>query len=275
MKTSIYLVGLVCLILCSLTAQGQDLRGYYPADYRPEPETFPAPAGCRIDTIEEYRWYLILPSYGYLTIYPQSHYLLDVGFRGDAAPISFGTYQLNDDSIILYDSLFNYTITIQQKREPITFTSGFKWMIGNTLQKRYTASNRQGWEELTTIRDRFPKMDMGKRRKQAAQETSLNKLKSYYDCYAAIHNYITLTLEPDHSYQLAFKYQNDSTIYSTGRWKRTGNLLTITDSFLKQSFYAIILPDDRLQSLLLPGLFQGELLISSDLRRQFDRSLSK
>gem|GEM_PF-3050083 len=36
-----------------------------------------------------------------------------------------------------------------------------------------------------------------------------------------------------------------------------------------------ILLNDRLKSLLLPGLFQGELLISSDLRRQFDRSLSK
>ena len=259
-------VWFMCFVMCNLIGYGQITVPMALSDI----PLNNVPVGMRIESPKEFHYYDILPTaFSSVLFLPGSQYIIKAEsvISEDVIEshiLSWGRYEIFKDRIILYDSLFNYNMTIQQKAMPITFVSGFEYLIGNTLQEYPD----QVLYNLNFAISQIP-TDWKARYKKAALEKNKNILKVQY-FYSSC---VVLSLNPDQSYVLSLNraYENTPNIdYSKGQWKRKGNLLTLMDSSLKHSFYAIILPDGKLQSMILPGLYEGQIMTSAESYLKLD-----
>ena len=163
------------------------------------------------------------------------------------ALVSYGNYIIRNDTIVMRDTILDYSLKAIEQSGNLQFITGFSYLLNRKIPKTHSTSYID-----INFYCQYPFYN---------HHTLINKL-SQISCntfgYPNIHPgsyYSTdyfLRLNEDHSYCWNIM---DLTI-SSGTWSQQGYVLTLVDTTLNQLFYAIVSMGE-LYSMLLPGEYEG------------------
>ena len=176
----------------------------------------------------------------------------------DVMDLSRGTYSIREDTIHFKDEILSFTFTALRTDNDLHFLSGFSYLkdlvierellspYESTLEAQFVFAERKmvssGWEEK-----------LGIAILNRTQYSQFCKHTMQYQCEYAY----ALTIRPNGSYTWYFQTYP----ISEGTWTLRGNLLICKDTTLNFNFHCIVVSTYLIQSMLMPGDYQGVSLI--------------
>ena len=189
-----------------------------------------------------------------LSLYPNNIYYLDLIEDPDCNSvfnyISHGTWKIGKNKLVLTDHDNNFKTICTYKHiedEPIEITveKSFKWLTGLTFI--YTKVDFFDIDNICPDLNDLPPTDYFNRslakKERIKQYFSKNKNTLLFGEYNW--GFDILLIQPDNSYKLLFNHYSiggydKEILFSEGKWKRRGNVLTLYDKSVKCPFYLII-----------------------------------
>ena len=174
-----------------------------------------------------------------------TEYLTDDLLQG--ALVSCGDYIIQNDTIIMYDAILNYSLKAVVQKTGIKFVFGFQSLLNRTIQKTYDYTDiNEPWYGKNPVNNHM---------------TVINKLKKipctssgYPNTQSGVYTFqeYRLILTANHTYRWDIMNQT----ISEGKWTQQGYVLTLIDAALSYPFHAIV-SMGKLQSMLLPSEYEG------------------
>ena len=163
--------------------------------------------------------------------------------------LSFGSYIVQENKIILTDKVHNYKICMKFTEQELEVKSSFICL----LNKKFIYCNNSIKNGLD-----FANLNIN-------SESLLEDRISYEMQYKNLFNFYLGIYENNQGFRLyvqepyRFSYYYKNILISTGNWERVGNKLVLYDTNINHSFFVLI-GDMILISKLLPGDYNGFLL---------------
>lgn len=161
--------------------------------------------------------------------------------------ISFGTYKLLHDTIVLTDKLNNYKILIKNQSNKLIILKSFKWM--KSLQLKYSGTPSEWIETQNLVIDSIQKI-------QSKGNIIFQKGDLYFSARLVLGTYKNLEgMELKFTKDKYKFYVNQEFNLSEGTWKQVGNILLLYDSNIGATFKMLLTKENKLISSYLPANF--------------------
>lgn len=163
--------------------------------------------------------------------------------------LSQGVYRQKGDTLQFKDDL-SYTITALCAKNQLYFLSGFQCLKGVILEKKPQNYSDPLFNNNTII-PHFAKQIGNAILKRTPYPWFYEKTLTF-----KIGDMYSLIVSPDGLYKWFFQAH----LISCGHWTLRGDLLICKDMELDFNFHCIIISPSEIQSMLMPGDYQGTIL---------------
>jgi len=164
--------------------------------------------------------------------------------------LSKGIYRQKGDTLQFKDDILSYSITALCAKNRLHFLSGFQCLKSVILEKKPQNYSDPLFNNDTTIPD-WKKQIGNAILKRTQYPWFYEKTLDF-----KIGDMYSLILNPDGLYKWYFQTH----LISSGHWTLRGDLLICKDMELDFNFHCIIISPSEIQSMLMPGDYQGETL---------------
>lgn len=165
--------------------------------------------------------------------------------------LSQGSFSWKANLLTLCDKLHHFNQTFLYRDGKIASQKSFGFLSGRTLLADRSSYLDEKLSESVLV-------SYSKAKEERFNYVNVHKGKYSFwggDYYS--NNGFSLSLKKKQQYILSYKLDYDTILLSSGTWLQSGNMIVLSDVFLKSNFYLLVKADKSLISKYVLGDYKG------------------